>query len=92
MARELAIITVMGRDRTGIIAAFSQALARHHVNIEDLEQKVYEGTFVMMMVADVSAASCDLGALRRHLERVGKRLGMGVHLQHESIFKAMHRI
>jgi ACT domain-containing protein len=92
MAKELAIITVMGRDRTGIIAAFSQALARYKVNIEDLEQKVYEGTFVMMMVVDVASASCDLGTLRKHLERVGRRTKMGVHLQHESIFKAMHRI
>ena len=92
MAKELAIITVMGQDRTGIIAAFSQILAKYNVNIEDLEQKVYEGTFVMMMVVDVAGASCDLGDLRKRLERVGKTLGMGVHLQHESIFKAMHRI
>jgi predicted amino acid-binding ACT domain protein len=92
MAKELAIITVMGRDRTGSIAAFSQVLAKHKVNIEDLEQKVYEGTFVMMMMVDVAGASCDVGALRKRLERVGRRLEMGVHLQHASIFKAMHRI
>jgi ACT domain-containing protein len=92
MAKELAIITVMGQDRTGIIAAFSQVLAKYNVNIEDLEQKVFEGTFVMMMVVDVSAAACDLGTLRKRLERLGKTLKMGVHLQHEAIFKAMHRI
>lgn len=92
MSKELAIITVMGEDRTGIIAAFAQVLAQYNVNIEDLEQKVYEGTFVMMMVVDVGAASCDLGQLRKRLERLGKSFRMGVHLQHESIFKAMHRI
>ncbi len=86
------VITVVGKDRIGIIAAITSCLAQCRVNIEDITQKILGEYFTMILVGDTSQASVDLTELRRRLNHVGEEIGVTVYLQHAQIFQAMHRI
>ncbi len=87
-----AVITVVGKDRTGIIAAISQSLADHKVNVQDISQNVVEDMFAMVMFVDITACTVPFDAFCADLDKIGTDLGMKVHCMHEDIFNAMHRI
>jgi predicted amino acid-binding ACT domain protein len=92
MKKERSFITVIGLDKKGIVAKISNLLYQHEVNIEDIAQKVMEKHFVMTMLVDVSGMKIPMDQLRKELEDVGRELHVQVQLQHENIFKMMHRI
>ena len=87
-----AIVTVVGKDQVGIIAAVCVKLAEYNVNVLDISQTVMQGYFTMMMVVDVSACSLPLAELVVLMEEMGKERGLSIRLQREDIFEAMHRI
>ena len=87
-----AVITVIGKDRVGIIAGISTILADCNVNILDLTQTIMQDIFTMMMLADVSKCSISFADLSDRLEGKGRDLGLSVKIQHEDIFSSMHRI
>ena len=87
-----AIVTVVGKDQVGIIAAVCVKLAEFNVNVLDISQTVMQGYFTMMMVVDVSAATMPLAELVVLMEEMGKERGLSIRLQREDIFEAMHRI
>ena len=87
-----AIVTVVGKDRVGIIAGVCTQLARFNVNVLDISQTVMQGYFTMMMATDVSAANIPMGELAVEMENVGKEMGLSIRIQREDIFEAMHRI
>ena len=87
-----AIVTVIGEDRVGIIASFCADLAAFNVNVLDISQTVMQGYFTMMMVVDVSGATCPVAELAQKLDEKGKEMGLSIRLQREEIFKAMHRV
>ena len=87
-----AIVTVVGKDRVGIIAGICNELARFNVNVLDISQTVMQGYFTMMMVTDVSEATLPVGQLAVEMENVGKTMDLSVRLQREDIFESMHRI
>ena len=87
-----AIVTVVGKDQVGIIAAVANKLAEFNVNILDISQTVMQGYFTMMMVVDVSGATCPVAELAQKLDEKGKEMGLSIRLQREEIFKAMHRV
>ena len=87
-----AIVTVVGKDQVGIIAAVCVKLAEFNVNVLDISQTVMQGYFTMMMVVDVSAANLPLAELVVMMEEMGKDRGLSIRLQREDIFEAMHRI
>jgi ACT domain-containing protein len=87
-----AIVTVVGKDRVGIIAAVCSQLASYNVNVLDISQTVMQGYFTMMMAVDVAASSVPLAELARQLEQKGKEMSLSIRLQREDIFEAMHRI
>ncbi len=86
------MVTVIGVDRPGIVAGVSRVLAEHNVNIEDISQTVLRDLFAMVMLVDLSEADVSVKELRRELERVGEKLGVDVVVQHEDVYRAMHRI
>jgi ACT domain-containing protein len=92
MTRDLVFITVIGEDQKGIIARISNAVFRHNINIEDLNQKIMEGYFVMTMLVDMSDSAINVGGLRKDLAVIEKDLDLKIQVQHENIFKAMHRV
>ena len=87
-----AIVTVVGKDQVGIIAAVCVKLAEYNVNVMDISQTVMQGYFTMMMVVDVSAATLPLAELVGVMEEMGKERGLSIRLQREDIFEAMHRV
>ena len=87
-----AIVTVVGKDAVGIIAAVCQQLASYNVNVLDISQTVMQGYFTMMMVVDVRDCTVPLAELVVRMEQMGKEKGLSIRLQREDIFEAMHRI
>ena len=90
--RQTAVITVVGRDRVGIIAAVSAQLAEVNVNIKDISQTILQDVFTMIMLVDISQMSISLIDLADRLEQVGTQIGLSIKIQHADIFDAMHRI
>ena len=89
---EKLIITVIGRDRVGILAQVCSYLARSGVNILDISQTITGGYFNMMMVADASSSPRDFGRLAADLAKIGVKLGLQVGCQKAEIFEKMHRV
>ena len=87
-----AIVTVVGKDKVGIIAAVCVQLASYNVNVLDISQTVMQGYFTMMMAVDVSGSSVPLAELAQILEQKGKEMELSIRLQREDIFEAMHRV
>ncbi len=90
--KDLVFITVIGKDQKGIIARISNAVFTHNINIEDLNQKIMGGYFVMTMLADMSDSGITIGELKKELEMIEKQMDLKIQVQHENIFKAMHRV
>jgi ACT domain-containing protein len=90
--KDLAIITVIGKDRTGIVANVSTALYEENINIEDIMQTIMDDIFVMAMLVDIGKSKKDIKAIRQRLEKVGVKIGMQIQIQHEKIFETMHRL
>lgn len=87
-----AVITVVGKDKPGIIAAVSGMLAERSVNILDISQTIMQSFFTMITLVDLSAMDIDLEALRTELDQVAERVGVTITLQHEDVFTAMNRV
>ena len=87
-----AIVTVVGKDRVGIIAQVCTTLAAYQVNVLDISQTVMQGYFTMMMAVEVSGCSVPLAELATRMETTGKEMGLSIRVQREDIFQAMHRI
>jgi len=87
-----AIITVMGNDRTGIIAKVSGVLADIDVNILDITQTTMQGIFTMVMLVDISKCSVEFEAFAGILEQAGRDIGVVISAWHEDIFNSMHKI
>ncbi len=86
------VITVVGVDRTGIIAAVSQIMSEHKVNILTINQVILDGIFNMAMIVDLEEASISLDKLQELLKEKGDALGVEIRAQNRKIFDAMHRI
>jgi len=92
MPKDLVFITVIGKEQKGIIARISNAVFKHNINIEDLNQKVMDGYFVMTMLADMADSSASIGDIKKEFAEIEKQMGLNIQVQHENIFKAMHRV
>lgn len=86
------IITVVGKDRVGIIAKVCTFLAENNVNILDISQTIVDGFFNMMMITDTNSAKLEFLTLSDELEKLGKTMGCIIKLQREDIFNQMQRI
>ena len=87
-----AVVTVVGKDKTGIISRVSTFLAEKGVNILDISQTILEDYFAMIMIVDVSKATVKLADLAEESRAMGEKIGMSVCVQHEDIFNVMHGV
>ena len=87
-----AIVTVIGKDKPGIIAKVSTALAENKVNIEDISQSITQGYFTMIMLCNIANSNLTLKEIIVLLNGVGEQMGVSIHVQHEDVFNAMHTI
>lgn len=93
MDKELVFITVIGKDRKGIVATISGFLYKNDINIVDINQRVMtDGYFVMTTLVDVKDAGIGMEQMVRELDAIGDDLGMKIQVQHENLFKMMHRV
>ena len=86
-----AIVTVMGKDKTGIIAKVSDCLYRFEVNILDINQTIMQDIFTMVMLVEMEEATNSAELLKK-LEEIGEEIGVDIRMQNEEIFNSMHRI
>ncbi len=90
--KELVVITSIGLDKQGIVAAITGVLAEANVNIEDISQTIMDKYFTMMLLADISKSGVSVEELQGKLEERTKGLGQKIRVQHENVFKAVNRI
>ena len=86
------VVTVIGRDRVGIIAGVSGVLAEAGVNIVDISQTLMQDLFTMIMMVDIGGAAIGFDELQKRLAARGEELGMRIQAQREDVFSYMHRI
>ena len=89
---EKVIITVVGKDTTGIIARVCTSLAEDEINILDISQTIVQGFFNMMMIVDYSNADNEFGTMVNDLDKLGEEIGVRIRCQREEIFTKMHRV
>lgn len=87
-----AVVTVLGNDKVGIIAAISQVLAAHNVNIYDISQTTMQDIFTMIMLVDITKLDVDFNEVSDDLREIGEQMGLDIRIQREDIFKSMHKI
>ena len=87
-----AIVTVIGKDRVGIIADVTALLAQYGVNVLDISQTVLQEYFTMIMLVDAAQCTGPFADLARTLDEAGTQRGLQIRAQREHIFNAMHRI
>ncbi|MGX7195118.1 ACT domain-containing protein [Enterococcus olivae] len=86
-----AILTVIGKDKVGIIAGVSQKLSELEINIVDVTQTIMQEYFTMMMMLEMEKQT-DFDYTRQELTKIGDKLGVKISVQNEEIFEAMHKL
>ena len=87
-----AIVTVIGKDKVGIIAKVSSALSEMGANVEDISQTVMGEYFAMIMLADITNLNIPFADFSDSLSAVGKNNCLDIRAMHEDIFNTMHHI
>ena len=85
-----AVITVIGKDTTGIIAKVSGLLYENGVNILDISQTIMQDLFTMIMLCDIK--DVQVGDLQEKLDVISNEMNLSIRVQNEEIFNSMHRI
>jgi ACT domain-containing protein len=86
------ILTSFGLNHPGIVAGVTKALGDYNCDIQDLSQKILGDFFTMIMVIDISNSPKDLKAIQEEIGKVAMELKIKIYLQHEDVFRFMHRI
>ena len=87
-----AIVSVVGHDRVGIIAAVCTKLAEYNINVLEISQTILYGEFTMVMVVDVAGMTVKFAQMADVLSALGTEMGLSIHIQRQEIFDAMHTI
>ncbi len=87
-----AVVTVVGKDKKGIIAKVSMALFESGVNIEDISQTIMQDMFTMIMLVKFDDPEVSIQDITEKLNKLGEELEVAIHVQREEIFSSMHRI
>lgn len=87
-----AIITVIGKDRVGIISGVSNILAETGVNILDISQTIMAEYFTMIMMTKLPEGKVSFEDIKEKLNAKGEELGVSIKIQHEDIFNSMHTV
>ena len=87
-----AVLSVLGQDRVGIVAAISAVLAETGTNIEDISQTIISGIFSMTMLVTVDEEAHPFEDVQARLAEVAEAIGMQITLQREDVFRFMHRV
>lgn len=86
------VISVLGKDRSGIVAAISAVLAEKGANIDDISQTILDEIFSMTMLVSLNTEVADFNTVQEALAAVGEELGVQVIIQREDVFQFMYKI
>ncbi len=86
------VITVIGTDTMGIIAKTSTFLAENNINILDISQTIMQDLFTMIMLVDLEKSLIEFDAISAGLDKLAEEIGVTIRVQHDDIFRSMHRI
>jgi len=91
-AQERIVMAVVGRDRPGILAGVTAILANRNANILDVSQTIMSDLFTMVMLVDIKNINVPFADLKLELEDHGRQVALSIIVQHEELFRAMHRV
>jgi ACT domain-containing protein len=86
------VITVLGKNRPGIVAGVTRVLGEANVDIRDITQSILEGIFTMTMLADITESKLSFAELQKALSEAGELSGVTVTIQREDVFNFMYRL
>ena len=87
-----AIVSVIGKDKKGIIAKVSTALFDMDLNIENISQTIMQDYFTMIMAVDLSESKLNFSEIAQKLDVLGKNNAVEIRIQLQSIFDSMHQV
>lgn len=90
--KNTAVLTVIGKDRVGIIAGVSNLLMENNININDISQTILQDIFTMIMIVDLQDVQIENSDIKEQLDKLGEDLGVKITIQHTELFNRMHRI
>lgn len=90
--RTSVIVTALGPDRHGLLAAVATTVANQNANVDDVSQTVSNGMFTMIMFVSFDETETTLADLQATLVHTGEEIGLQIIVQHEDIFRFMHRV
>ncbi len=85
-----AVVTVVGKDKTGIIARVSGLFYEKNINILDISQKLMQNLFTMISLVDLENSSVDFDGLKEELKKVGEELNVSITILPEDMFKSVN--
>lgn len=91
-SKNTAVLTVIGKDRVGIIAGVSKLLMENNININDISQTILQDIFTMIMIVDLQGLMIENSDIKEQLDKLGEELGVKITIQHTELFNRMHRI
>ena len=86
------VISVLGKDRSGIVAAIATALADCGANIDDISQTILDDIFSMTMLTTLDTEKADFNTVQERLAKISYDLGMQIIIQREDVFQYMYKI
>ena len=86
------VITVLGKNRPGIVAGVTRVLGDANVDIRDITQSILDDIFTMTMIADIAESTLDFSELQTALAQEGEKIGVNVQVQREDVFNFMYRL
>ena len=87
-----AIVSVIGKDRVGILAKVSEGVAKHKGSVNDVTQTIIDEYFAMIMIVNIDSLDIDFNSFVDEMQGLGKDMGLDIHCMHEDIFNLMHSI
>ena len=85
-----AVITVIGKDKVGIIARVSALLSDNGINILDISQTIMQDMFTMIMLVDMQEKK--VSDISDGIKKIENDMELSIHIQNEDIFNLMHRV
>lgn len=86
------IITSFGLNEPGIVAAITNSLSNAKCDIQDISQKLMDEFFTMIMIVDITNSPKDFREIQEEMKKVSDQLNIKIYMQHEDVFRMMHRL
>lgn len=87
-----AVLSVVGKDSVGILAAVASKCAEYKANINDVNQTIIDSYFTMYMIINIDELTIEFNSFVDKVQELGKEKNLEIHCMHEDIFNLMHRI